>query len=575
MGLQYSFIKKYSQYSSMILHLICIIFIIILSNTATLYSILPLSWDECGYMGQAKLLAGDNWSNVISQMPYYSYGCGIVPSLIMRIGLPYYIEYRIILFINSLLLIGIYCISINLIKSLYSGISDKLASIISFVVVCYPSNIAFSNFLLSENYLTFFLYVVCLLLVKYLNTEKNGYLLGSFGIAAFMFYIHNRAIALIVALIILFICIITEKKQWRNLILLFGLLIVTAIILWVGNKYKIVTQNSLWPVKNNLSAINDIGQIAPSEMIRDLLDVKKLGLRLTMASGKIWYLLVATFGLFAIGIFNLAKKSLTIVKGRFTIQKGFALFLFLSFIGTCGVFFLLNAGVSRIDHIIIGRYLDYMVGPIIMIGLCEMQVDDSALIKRILLISAIAIMIVGKLIEKTAYLNTMNGISIFDRLSNAEWVFMWEDNYTLGTFMAISVISGVVVLLIISLLSISRKTIIFICLLFNVINAISYNCMIIKGQKENNYSLVDIAKVVEDNDIIGFVPVDTGAIKIQYILSNTRIHPIYDVEEMNPEDYDYIFSSRPILINIILDNYDIVYETESGYLYRNAVTKCE
>ena len=339
-------------------------------------------WDEFGYWSVGAQLSGKDWSGLASVLcPYYSYGYGIILSIIIRLLSDMRLAYQAAIILNSLLI----SITIFLLYKIFAfSLKNVNRSFIAFFCVIasfYPNiisnaKIAWSEIPLLFTYiLTIYMFILCIAQKRFL------YDLMFVGSLMYLYMIHQRTIGVLATGIFLIYWLRGKReKNFRRLILV--TLSIAALfmahslfkdymykILWNNTEYNIfegIIDYSDFSIEiSNVLEVNDYsGQMGKVMKIFSLEGVKKLFLSFT---GKIFYVGIATFVIGFEG-FYFAVKLLYQEYRKNSSLFLFHLFIIISYLFTLCISSLYMIEPDRIDAIMYGRYTDWLLIPFIVLG---------------------------------------------------------------------------------------------------------------------------------------------------------------------------------------------------------------
>ena len=324
--------------------------------------------DEAGYLCNAAYMAGLDWSSVSSILPYYGYGYSIIlipVFLVARTGIE---------LIQGAIFINVICVVITYLLEVY--VSSKLlkkTNIVVLAIFCFISVItpymATNTFkVLCEVFLTMWLWVIASFLILTYKIHKWWtYII--LGVAtAYIFFIHTRAIIVIVSMIVTVSIMLYKRMISRKDFILFLLSIVICFgILYIFKKNIIVHSMQLREndARTDVNMVNSNYIVARIKWL-----IKDYPLYIIGFSGKILYLITSTGCIFLYGITEIYKK----VKEYWSKQDCLELVLYL-FFGCTFVFMLIacvlnGAGTeNNFTYIFYSRYYEYTLPAILIIGL--------------------------------------------------------------------------------------------------------------------------------------------------------------------------------------------------------------
>ena len=200
--------KKYPLMEISVFFIITLIFSLTNSYNANLIQILD---DEFGYWGNAALLIGYDWNDLMKQTVFYSLGYSIILVPLLKTISNVFILYRIAIAINSILYFNQLVLAYLLAKELFSleGKGRFLSVIISVAGIAPLFYIGFTG---TETLLTT-LYLLAIYLLN--RIEKYGIYTCTYPLAvvlAWMQLVHRRALP-VVLLIVFFLCLLFFKNK--------------------------------------------------------------------------------------------------------------------------------------------------------------------------------------------------------------------------------------------------------------------------------------------------------------------------------------------------------------------------
>lgn len=363
------------------------------------------STDVVGYLSHAATFSGKDWSGVMRNAgSFYSWGYSLFLTIPMLFFDDITTVYYTAIFINALFCCGILLIGYKMGRIFAPDVNRYTMILIATAVSVYSSYIFQGAVMLSEMCLYFFVFLSSFFLLKYLETVKTvwGILAGiSVG---YTYIIHNRAIALPVAFMIIAIVLAVRKREWKCLVIMllpmFTMLILNSgVVAWlnmVEKQGQVYTKNTYAQQAGRMS--NAFGFYSIISMIQ-------------CALGEVWYLIIGTFGVAAIGIIAVIKKTITFFKD--SKKFAFGLFLLLQLLGTLeisvlGLFPKMPPVVgTRYELFFYGRYWETIFGIFLLMGLIEIVRGCEEAINRILWILGIFLSVfveyISRLYQNSAY----------------------------------------------------------------------------------------------------------------------------------------------------------------------------
>lgn len=371
---------------------IIIIAMVNLWNLGSLYSITIIN-DEFGYVGLAAQMAGYDWKNLLGTSMYYSYGYGIILSLLFRAGLTATAFFRAAVLLNVLFLIFAFLIICYFAEKF---INSKYDILIALAIALYSSNIFQTRLSWTESILYFlawlFLYFIYQLGLRF----QLRYLFALIFTAVYMYTVHQRCLSAIIAAIIMSgIILINGHLNKKNvckmvaaiLFLIFLLVIARAVKDWIIANWYLADS-----VLERRIAANDYGgQIGK---IARLTDPKALVSTFLGMVGKLWAQAAASGMLILIALIVVIWRTLQRGILRLEIEDVFSIAAVLLFLGALGIAMLYYSNYLSVCNyyaIIMTRYIDYTAGPMLLLGF-KIMFDYKHYTKEIIM--SIGIMVI-------------------------------------------------------------------------------------------------------------------------------------------------------------------------------------
>lgn len=335
--------------------------------------------DEFGYVGIAAQMAGYDFTDTLSTSYYYSYGLSLILALLFKIGLTGAAFFRAVIVLNVLFLVGSFLLTYYFAKELFGTKWDVL---IALVVNLYSSNILQSKLSWTETLLYFLTWVLLFYVYRLNRKYELKYLAGAMVVAVYMYMVHQRALAAMIAAVFMMFYIWATKHKSRKEFFKFALVlaIMAGIMLLTGEAKDYIISN--WYVAENAQvkriATNDYG--AQAGKLSKLKDVKYLACLVFSMVGKLWAQSVASGLLIlyslAAAVFLVWKKVLAKVKEKASLKLEDAqVFLVMSSLLFCGsvgiaaIYYLRTLSMQKYYDIVMTRYIDYTAGPMLLFGL--------------------------------------------------------------------------------------------------------------------------------------------------------------------------------------------------------------
>lgn len=467
------------------------------SNITTFFSYTPIGIDEMAYVAQAELIAGNEWSDVMQGMTYHSFGSALIPGVILKIFGSNAFSYKIILLVNSvLLLIGFYYL-VKIQQILFPSVDNNKIIVIAFAAMIYPSNIVYSNSLLAENYVTLAYILISFLMVKYIEKQR---IIDACLISILMIWelsIHQRTLGILIAAVVLVVFVSVKNKKYWQLFAFFGTL---AICIIVFKEYKTFSKNIIW--QNSVVADeNDFSSVINTSIFyRFTLPEFWKGIVLLSIS-RMWYFLVASFGIVFFGMRHLIKM----LKMKDTKLTLIATFWLLSSILCWGITLFNGFVPASIYHVVMGRYMDALVFPFLMLGLVWILNNEfqQKTIRFLILIIFLFTKITSLYSDYVAI-----DRGRYYSLEDSAGIYLFSKNsYSNGQFWIIALcILGAMIIFYFCVKKKNYLICFSLLLLFFISNSVMYSSRQIEKHKENYNSICILSKNMDNNQTIDYLP---------------------------------------------------------------------
>ncbi len=294
--------------------------------------------DEAGYIGWARELAGR-----ISETWRYLPGFGLLLSPIFWFTNDVLQAYPVIILINCLMGAAIPV----LLYSNSGNFLDEKNRLLAIVTIgFYPAWLLYGNLALSEVFLTF-LYTLLLWSVCHWGKNKWSWLV-SFLCCIWMIASHGRGGAAILGVLAAFGSYAWDKPWRKKALISCGVVLILAIV--TGILYLFGTES--------------VNGAHLREQLMGLFSFNGLWNTFSTLLSQSYYLMLSTFGVAALGIW----QGMTVLKKKNSPVVWFILIAFLFSALLSAVF--MNHH-EKPDHILYGRYNEFVLGGILLLGMTE------------------------------------------------------------------------------------------------------------------------------------------------------------------------------------------------------------
>lgn len=362
---------------------ILFIFVICLWNLSDFDRVKVID-DEFGYWGIAARLAGYDWHDLLQETEYYSFGYSfiLVPLFgLNRLGISMSVIYKLAIIMNAFFMAGTYLLIQYVIKKIFTDFPDKLIQPVSLFVVLYIGYSTKTDAAWTETYLLFMFWCVIALFIRFIS--KPGYMrIFWLSLATVnLFAIHMRSAGVVIAVImcVCFYYLVELKKIDKKYILfsvVLAVMFASAFLLFKNYVNTNIYQDAGGST-NDIST--NAGRAAALMSLRGIIDLFLSICGKLYNVGSASFLLVM-FGL-AFSVSYLIRKIYADVRSRKFIWQSeelAILFLMLAFLGELAVSSIFKGlkyyskgtvNVVATDSIVYGRYFEFAIGPMIILGI--------------------------------------------------------------------------------------------------------------------------------------------------------------------------------------------------------------
>lgn len=346
-----------------------LIFMISLQHISELKNIIVVD-DELGYWGIAAYMAGHDWSGVLSQTGYYSYGYAFLLFPLFYLFKQSSIIYQSAIVLNACMLVISFFLAAYSLKKLFKEVKPFFIDVICFVTILYTNNIAQAQIAWSEVLLSCLFWMLFFLFVLLLQKVSMVRILMIASVTTYLYMVHMRSIGVVIAICIIMLILFLNKticaKQFCIFIvsLLFGLML--------ANGIKVYFQEVLWNNSESIVGNDYAGQVSK---VKGLFSGEAIIALFQSVCGKVYYILGASILLVGSGMYfcTCLVMNYLVYPKQYSKEKMnkaiIFLFLLLSVLAELFISAIATYGLSnRIDVLIYGRYIEFVLNPLIAIG---------------------------------------------------------------------------------------------------------------------------------------------------------------------------------------------------------------
>lgn len=502
--------------------------------------------DEFGYWAAGAWMAGIDWSEVSTLNRYYSFGYGILLSFILRLPVNAVVRYQLAIILNIVMLSAVYLIIYYLLKKWKVCENSHIMSLISLAAILYTGNVYYTQYSMTET-LILLLFWVFILLLHSINKKASAYkIILAAVLLGYVYMVHQRMLCLVVAGVV---CLFYMQIRDKNYRMAFTFLAITAALLLGAEGIKKIFQEAYY-INDNLKsnsyslAINDYaGQVRKVEALFSVEGIRNF---IISALGKIFYILSSTYLVAGIAMCKIMKDLYACIKEKkFSndgTEKGFIFVTVILAIAIASIG--LVDFSTRYDHLIYGRYNEFIVGALIVIGLITLFKTEKFDVKMHLLVGFFYLMcgfVVNMAIPGEDVPDATNASStgIYDILNLS--------GKNIGAVVIKTLVMYVFILLIVRMLKNQRqKMIVYVCVILSCNWILSYyytyNFGTLSWSTERTQKEVKLAEYIEsldiNNNLYYYAPEGSRINYLQVLLDDISIQCVYDEQQIEelPQD---------------------------------------
>ena len=256
------------------------------------FSLFP---DEFGYWTGAANAIGYDWTEIASLGSYYSFGYGIVLTPILKFAPDGIAAYRMAIALNMILL----CISVvllsGIIKQLFPEREEVSRVFIAGVAALYPAWTFYMQMTLAEAYILFLFVLLFRMFLALIDKPNYWKAVIVSVLSVYVYCVHMRTLGITMACAITLIVWGAKKKEARKYVFVFLVVFVCmGIIAATWKQYAM----------EHIFIYSDAGRLATNDFQGVWIKIQKMfspsGVLHFFVGiiGKIYYLCIATFGMF-------------------------------------------------------------------------------------------------------------------------------------------------------------------------------------------------------------------------------------------------------------------------------------
>lgn len=509
--------------------------------------------DEYGYLSNAVFILGGDIDPIAHTLSYYSFGYSLFLSPLVKIITDTVLLFRAIIVLNSFFVALAFAFISGAAIKLHREIKAEIIVLFTFIAFFYVSNYVYSKYIYTECLLTL-LISMFIYFFAWLIEDFKTYKMVFLGITAvYMYFVHQRAIVVLITLILFWGLFIIKKdislKQCICVIFFLG------IILGLGLLFKDILMDNIY-TDSTRATLNDYsGQVSKLNYLLNIQGIKDFFLQFM---AKIYYFSFSTILCGPIALFYSIKY---IIRNRFDKCCYYYMFLLVLFLGIFLVqSIFLQGPVSRFDVVVYGRYAEYIYPILFLEGLIYIYSErQRGEVWRICLL-AYGVTIVG--ITAAGIIFKSNNLQYYESYLCPALFSIYALSKDLNTGLMLSMLFTTTFFLFFMLGKQHKKTLVSsICILFIIfhfigIYEINYNLRMSQSDYiEETAELISYIDSVNTNIFVLLDNTDNYQKyrRIQYRLYNSTFEGIYRNDLIDSDITGYIlidYTERDILQNI-------------------------
>lgn len=365
-----SLIKEKQKYRVLILLLLVSVFLYSVERIYVFF----LYPDEFGYWSTAATALGWDWREVSGLGSFYSYGYSFILLPILKFTTNSLMAYRVAIAANVLLMCAAFFLLQTISQKISSHKDGRKHILFAGIAVFYPAWIFYMQFTATEALLTFLFVLIAWLFLLFMEKPRLYVAILLACALGYSFVVHMRSAGVVIACgLTIALWGICNSANRKKVLMLAGVLV---LVLAIAFLLKGIVRESVYSGSGeDLLKNNEFG--GQLDKIKFILSAEGILQLIKNVSGKILYLGVSSMGLFYFGIFWCVRQVGRLLKG---LRKKEALegrifwgiFLMLAVTGEVMIGSIYSIQTTDLDWIIYGRYSEFVLPVMMVIGLCQM-----------------------------------------------------------------------------------------------------------------------------------------------------------------------------------------------------------
>jgi hypothetical protein len=306
--------------------------------------------DELGYLLGARLLAGGAAGD-LSGRPLYQAGYSLLISPAFWFGNDPAIAYRLVMVINALLGASLFVLAYVALRRL--ALPRTQAYLLASVTALLPSVIYYGQFACADAVLPVVVLGWLLLVHSWIKSGRVGYGMAASAVAAYTYCVHARgAVIVLVHGCVLVVALWRRWADKRGIAAMTGVLGTGTVAGWVLNAW---IRSQIYPTG-----------LMQYFLSKRLTSLDGLGWTLALAAGKLWYVIVSSWGVAGVGLIAVG-----VVAKRHGTPRATRTAACLTLATLAGIAVATSAAVpdeGTVGNFVYGRYLSCLAPVLFMSG---------------------------------------------------------------------------------------------------------------------------------------------------------------------------------------------------------------
>jgi len=315
--------------------------------------------DTMGYLAIARHLAGWGPRPLLSCPSFYHFGYSLLLAPLYPLLDSSWKVFRAALVLDSALASLQVVVLYALARGLF-GLRRSLSWMAALAAALYPAWLLQSSFAWTESLFALVFSVYVLLAFQAVRRGTAGWLIAFAFAGAFLYTIHPRGLG-IAAVTVLFLLVWGARRRFGRGATAAALLVALGTVAFTRQlNHALVT--TLWAAPPSAAEGTFLGRLLDPAVWTGVLPLR--------AAGQLWYLLAATLGVFALGVWELGRRAARPQpEGEEAAGTEAARVTLLAMAAVFAASITVMIPALRSDHFLYGRYNEALLGPFLVAGI--------------------------------------------------------------------------------------------------------------------------------------------------------------------------------------------------------------